>query len=213
VIVLSGILIFCSCSDYSVGGVETNVVIEQDDHLISKLVTENLPSRGGRPCLNEICVYDEVPLNTSYQDIVHEYEEKWEIPRHFIYALIKTESTFNEKAVSSSNCVGLLQLSPGTYDSMVNILKREHPDIYELIKYRSIYDTRANLIVGIYHIYWIKDKYDLNTSNTQHLHKLLTIYNRGEGGAKKYYKENNSYVSSYSNKVIKTMEEFIPARC
>ena len=38
------------------------------------------------------------------------------------------------------------------------------------------------------------------------LHHALTAYNRGEGGAAKYYRNNGTYQTSYSISIVDTYE-------
>ena len=46
----------------------------------------------------------------DYSEYVSKYAEEYDIDENLIYALIKAESNFNEKAVSHQNAKGLMQL-------------------------------------------------------------------------------------------------------
>lgn len=50
----------------------------------------------------------------KYADIVRRASQRYDIPEDLIYAIIKTESSFNPYAVSWANAYGLMQVVPKT---------------------------------------------------------------------------------------------------
>lgn len=50
----------------------------------------------------------------KYANIVRKASRKYDIPEDLIYAIIKTESSFNPYAVSWANAYGLMQVVPKT---------------------------------------------------------------------------------------------------
>lgn len=50
----------------------------------------------------------------KYASIVRKASRKYDIPEDLIYAIIKTESSFNPYAVSWANAYGLMQVVPKT---------------------------------------------------------------------------------------------------
>lgn len=52
----------------------------------------------------------------GFSDIVEEKAEEYDIDIALLYALIETESGFDEKAVSSVGAKGLTQITPETFD-------------------------------------------------------------------------------------------------
>lgn len=54
----------------------------------------------------------------EYSGIVKKASDRFGIDIHFIKAIIKAESSFDETAVSSRGAQGLMQLMPGTADDM-----------------------------------------------------------------------------------------------
>ena len=66
--------------------------------------------------------YVEIPMveeqfeirSYKYADIVQRASRKYDIPEDLIYAIIKTESSFNPYAVSWANAYGLMQVVPKT---------------------------------------------------------------------------------------------------
>ncbi len=59
----------------------------------------------------------------KYTDIVNKYAAEYELPPELIYAVIKTESNFNEKAVSHVGAKGLMQLMDETNEWVASLLR------------------------------------------------------------------------------------------
>lgn len=51
----------------------------------------------------------------EYSKTIEACSERYAVPKELIYAVIKTESGFNEKAVSPKGACGLMQIMPDTY--------------------------------------------------------------------------------------------------
>ncbi|MCV5855917.1 transglycosylase SLT domain-containing protein, partial [Escherichia coli] len=79
--------------------------------------------------------YVEIPMvedhfsqrSYQYADIVRRASKKYDIPEDLIYAIIKTESSFNPYAVSWANAYGLMQVVPKTAGR----------DVFKLVKNKS----------------------------------------------------------------------------
>lgn len=69
----------------------------------------------------------------EYEEIVEEMAEKYELDEYLIYAIIRTESSFKEDAVSSADAMGLMQLTEQTYYWIMDIQgeERELEDIFD----------------------------------------------------------------------------------
>ena len=51
----------------------------------------------------------------QYGEIVEKCSKEYAVPKELIYAVIKTESGFDEKAMSSKGAMGLMQMMPDTF--------------------------------------------------------------------------------------------------
>ncbi len=58
----------------------------------------------------------------KYEDIVKEYSKKYQIDEYLIYATIKAESNFDEKAISNKGAKGLMQIIDSTAEEIAEKL-------------------------------------------------------------------------------------------
>ena len=101
----------------------------------------------------------------KYKEIVYKYADRYGLERALVFAVIKTESSFNQNAVSRANAIGLMQITKKTGEYIANKLGIEK---YNL---RSADD---NINFGCYYIRYLLVKFkDIDTA--------LIAYNAGEG--------------------------------
>ena len=133
----------------------------------------------------------------KFQEYVYKYSEKYEIDPLLIFAIIKTESNFNERSVSNRGAIGLMQL----IDSTAREISEENNIEYFVT---DLYKPEINIKIGI--IYFVElNKY----YNNQYL--AIASYNAGIGNVNKWiesgiinkdatnlenipFKETNNYV-------------------
>ena len=133
----------------------------------------------------------------DYSEYVSKYAEEYEVDENLIYALIKAESNFNEKAVSHQNAKGLMQLMQSTAQDLANRSQ------IKLTK-DNILDPDININLGTQYIASLLNKYGS-------IEVALAAYNAGSGNVDKWikngtiksdgsdienvpYKETNTYV-------------------
>ena len=133
----------------------------------------------------------------DYSDYVSKYAEEYDIDENLIYALIKAESNFNEKAVSHQNAKGLMQLMQSTAQDLANRSQ------IKLTK-DNILEPDININLGTQYIALLLNKYDS-------IEVALAAYNAGSGNVDRWikngtiksdgsdienvpYKETNTYV-------------------
>lgn len=89
------------------------------------------------------------------------YGQRWEeevekassatgVPRYILFSLIRRESKFNEKAVSRSGAIGLMQLMPSTAEEAAARLKQAGADPY---------DPLQNVMMGAAHFAYLKTRF------------------------------------------------------
>lgn len=130
---------------------------------------------------------------TDYSGFVEQAAAETGIDRYLIYAVIKTESGFDEKAESSVGARGLMQLMEDAFD-WVKFRMGDERDV----SYDDMYDPRYNIEYGSYLIKLLYEEYgDVETA--------LAAYHSGRGSVNEWL--NDPKYSSDG----KTLDE-IPSR-
>lgn len=127
-----------------------------------------------------------------------------DVDEYFFYGMMYTESRFTSNSESSVGAQGILQIIPQTWSFLYTDFCENYPE-YSYLIVDDPCDKTSNIILGMYYIKVIQDDYGLN-SISDNAHRVLTMYNRGPGGAKTYYNSNGTYVSSYSQEVLRAAE-------
>lgn len=127
------------------------------------------------------------------------------LDRALILSVIKTESDFNENAISDKGAIGLMQITPATGEY---IAKKRGKINYNLS------DASTNIDFGSYYIKYLREKF-------HGLTETMAAYNAGEGTVSKWlkdpycsddgihltlipYKETDRYVK----KILKTLKRY-----
>ena len=139
----------------------------------------------------------------KYSDYVELYAEKYDIPPHVIYAVIKTESGFDSAAVSSKGAVGLMQFMPETFDWLTNEMLFEH------LADGMRYDPETSVRYGAFLLSHLYKRYgDWSVVFAAYNAGIGTVdkwledpgYSDGEGELTSIpYKETRNYVKKVTN--------------
>lgn len=89
----------------------------------------------------------------EYSEFVSEYASVYGVPEYIVYAVIKTESDFSSNAVSSAGAVGLMQMTPDTFDWVSMLMKRTNDP-------GMLYDPETNIEYGTYLLSYLYMKYN-----------------------------------------------------
>ena len=131
--------------------------------------------------------YYDVPLSHELQDVVFREAERWGVPPALLLAMMDQESDYRTDIISSTDDYGIMQINA------IN-----HPRLREELGITDFMDPEQSITCGAYMIGELLDKYDGD------LHHALTAYNRGEGGASKYFRNNGTYETTYSLSIEET---------
>lgn len=130
---------------------------------------------------------DEQPIQEKQETNIHETIKElctqYNIDYNFVVALITVESNFNEKAISSTDDYGLMQIN-----------KVNHKRLSELLNITDFLDPTQNVQCGLYMLNDLFKKYKYNNL-------VLMAYNLGETKAKSYW-DKGIYNTEYSRKVL-----------
>ena len=103
----------------------------------------------------------------KYEEYVEKYSKEFGIEQNLVYAIIKTESSFNPDAVSSANAEGLTQITPETFEWLKTKLGEENKDL-------SLFDPETSIKYGAFFISYLLDEFgDTDTA--------IAAYHAGRG--------------------------------
>ncbi|AIW19982.1 MULTISPECIES: membrane-bound lytic murein transglycosylase MltC [Vibrio] len=141
--------------------------------------------------------YVEIPMveeqfeirSYKYADIVQRASRRYGIPEDLIYAIIKTESSFNPYAVSWANAYGLMQVVPKTAGR----------DVFKLVKKKSgqpspeyLFNPENNIDTGTAYFYILKNRYLKDVRHPTSLeYSMISAYNGGTGGVLNTFNRND----------------------
>lgn len=117
---------------------------------------------------------------TPYGELIFEAARRHDINPRLVAAMVRAESAFDPRAVSSKGASGLLQLMPATASRFG-------------LAPTGLFDPARNLEAGIRYLSWLRDRFDGNTT------LVLAAYNAGEVNVDRYggippFRETQTYV-------------------
>lgn len=117
-----------------------------------------------------------------FVDSIKKYSKEINVDPYLICAIIKSESNFNQFAVSKKGAVGLMQLSPLTAKWVAYKLRLEYSK-------EKLYDPDYNILIGTWYIKYLIDYYKNDTR------LAVAAYNAGMTNVNKwlYQKDRNTF--------------------
>ncbi len=112
-----------------------------------------------------------------YNDYVEQASEETGVDKYLIYAVIRTESGFNEKAVSEADARGLMQLTEDAFE-WVKFRMDDERDI----SYDDMFDPKYNIEYGSYLIKLLYEEYNDETT-------AIAAYHSGRGNVSDWLKD------------------------
>lgn len=103
----------------------------------------------------------------KYEEYVIKYSEEYQVPQETIYAVIYTESGFNDKAESSAGAFGLMQIIPSTFEWISG-------KIGENYVAEDVCNPEKNIKYGVYYLSYLYKKFG-------NWDTALASYNAGPG--------------------------------
>lgn len=125
-----------------------------------------------------------------YRQTVAKYSKKYKVPESLIYAIIRQESRFNQKARSPANAKGLMQIIPSTGRWILRKLN------YKSRTIKKIYNPNINIMMGTFYIKHLSNK-------LENLVFTLASYNAG-------IKNVSRWSKIYSTEIPEKFIEQIP---
>lgn len=142
----------------------------------------------------------------EYSKYVERFSKEYNIDKYLIYSIIKTESKFNENAVSRKEAKGLMQITDQTAAWANEDLK---------IKNMDIFDPKTNINVGTWYLKRLEKEFKGDKT------LMIAAYNGGSGNVRKWLR-NKMYskdgktlynipfreTSGYTEKVLKNYDKY-----
>lgn len=112
----------------------------------------------------------------KYEAYVYKYSEELNIDPMLTFAIIKTESNFDERIESKSGAIGLMQLMENTAEEQAEKLNTQYSK-------EMLYDPKMNLKLGLNYFNTLLDYFNQNYI------LAFTAYNAGLGNVQKWIRE------------------------
>jgi len=145
-----------------------------------------------------IIVYRIYPL--EFKEEIKMHSDEYALDSHFVCAVIKTESGFEEEAVSHRGAVGLMQIMPETGAWAAEKMGMEDfsPDMLTL--------PDVNIRIGCWYLRYLNDLFEGDES------KVMAAYNAGPNKVKEWAGDNELGEIPYEetkNYVVKVKRNFL----
>ena len=135
---------------------------------------------------NIVAAMDKYEIERDLAEDIYDIAREQNIEPQLAYGLVKTESTFDERAQSHVGARGLTQVMPRTAAWLVPGTKTE-----------DLYDRQTNLRLGFKYLDQLIGKYKGN------VRLALLAYNRGPGTVDKVLKRGGDPNNGYADKVLR----------
>ncbi len=119
----------------------------------------------------------------KYGEYISKYSSRSDVDPFLVLAIIKVESNFDPKAVSSKKARGLMQISEKTGEWGARVLRLGD------YKQDSLFDPETNISIGSWYLDVLYKEFNGDTR------LVLAAYNGGSGNVNEWLK-NRSYSSS-----------------
>lgn len=150
--------------------------------------------------------YYDIPLKRELQDKVTYYFNRMNIDldESYFYALMYCESSFDPNCIGEAGDSGYCQILDKDFDYIYRCFVKDYPDLVKEEKFvYDVFNEKTNIACGIYYLNKCAKEISGRGLSTSNLSSSLTSYNRGVTGARNYFKQNKTYITNYSSKIIK----------
>ncbi|WP_062266646.1 membrane-bound lytic murein transglycosylase MltC [Endozoicomonas arenosclerae] len=135
----------------------------------------------------------------QYAAIVRQMSQRYQIKESLIYAIMRTESSFNPYAVSHANAYGLMQIIPSTAGR----------DVFKLVKRRTgqpsrnyLFNPFNNIDAGTAYLHILETRYLKNVRDPLVRHyAIISAYNGGTGNVLKTFHANRTRAMEILNQM------------
>ncbi len=90
----------------------------------------------------------------KYTSFVEEYSQRFNVDETLVYAMIKTESSFDRNAESNVGAIGLMQIMPETFDWLQTKMPAE-----KKLEKDALYDPETNIKYGVFFLSLLNEEF------------------------------------------------------
>ena len=121
----------------------------------------------------------------EYSEYVTLYSNKYGLEENLVYSIIKSESNFNQNAVSGKGAIGLMQImeSTGRWAASEIGIKDFEPSM--------LLNPETNIEIGCWYLKWLMKNFD-------NMETVIAAYNAGNGNVSRWLSD-----SEYSDDGVK----------
>lgn len=154
-----------------------------EENLVNRIAETRADAQRTQEIEAAMAKYD---ISRDLAEDIYDIAREQGIDSKLAYGLVKTESTFDERAVSHVGARGLTQVMPRTAAWLIPGTKTE-----------DLYDRQTNLRLGFQYLDQMIDKYKGD------VRLALLAYNRGPGTVDKVLKRGGNPDNGYADKVLR----------
>lgn len=135
-------------------------------------------------------VTDNIPKNAAlYKDLISEFSNKFQIEQPLIYAIMEQESSFNPRATSHANAIGLMQIVPNKagIDAYRYVYRKD-----TTIGRSYLYNPRNNIELGTAYLRILSNQFRKVSDDMCRQLCIIASYNTGAGNVSTCFSGNTN---------------------
>ena len=113
----------------------------------------------------------------KYESTILNYSHKYDVDSALVFAIVKAESQFNDRAVSKVGAKGLMQLMESTAKYIADIYK------INISEKEYLFNSSVNIELGCAYLSYLFEKFG-------NFEFVICAYNAGEGRVAKWIEES-----------------------
>lgn len=141
-----------------------------------------------------------LPVQWQVATLIMDLAQQYDLDPNLVLAVIKTESRFNNRAVSVADARGLMQIMPAVGDEFSRRLNLNYRNA------ESLFDPILNVKIGTYYLAQLINRFDGD------MELALLAYNRGPTDVRTTLQKGSFFHSNYAKKVLENYRDFLDKR-
>lgn len=168
-----------------------------EDYFAQKIVEEERAQADINERITRIT--ELTPLDDETASIVIEYADRYNLEASLILGMMDLESNFRQYLVGTSDDRGYMQIIPGTEKWLATAYGKELGLVYDT---SQIFEPEYNIPLAVKYLALLEVEFEGNRT------MMLTAYNRGTGGMRKWYRNHGTYETAYSRVILKRTQKY-----